>query len=140
MGATDRTFLFLSTADTDLLTLSYAVAELPPDFPAVRAVNPATLGTPETADAFLDRELARAGVVVARLLGGRRAFDAGWEALVRGTKDKGIRLGAPRPRNDREGPPAGREPRRRRPPPGLPGGLHRPSRFGRVRLRLPRPR
>ncbi|MDP8922919.1 MAG: cobaltochelatase subunit CobN [Chloroflexota bacterium] len=82
----------LSTADTDLLTLSYALRELPPDCPGVRAVNPATLTTPEAARAWLDRELPAARVVVARLLGGPRAFEHGWERLVRECAERGIPL------------------------------------------------
>jgi hypothetical protein len=38
--------LFLSTADTDLLTLSHALGELPDGFPTVRAANPAALHSP----------------------------------------------------------------------------------------------
>jgi cobaltochelatase CobN len=75
--------LLLSTADTDLLTVSHALAELPSDFASVRAANPATLDSSEAANRFLDRELPSARVVVARLLGGKRAFDAGFERLVR---------------------------------------------------------
>ena len=68
---------------TTTATLSHALARLPDGFPKVRAINPAALATPEAADAFLEAELASAGIVVARLLGGKRAFDAGWERLVR---------------------------------------------------------
>jgi cobaltochelatase CobN len=90
MAGADRTILFLSTADTDLLALSYAIAEMPEGFPPVRAANPATLATPEAANDFLDRELPRAGVVVARLLGGKRAFEAGWERLTRECGEAGV--------------------------------------------------
>src|SRR5204863_3681836 len=47
MASTEPTILFLSTADTDLLALSYAVADLPDGFPAARAANPATVATTE---------------------------------------------------------------------------------------------
>src|SRR5689334_20792155 len=86
------TILFLSTADTDLLTLSYALADLPAEFPIVRAANPATLSTAEAADTFLNAELPRAGAVVARLLGGKRAFEHGWERLTRECAERGVPL------------------------------------------------
>ncbi len=79
----DHSILVLSTADTDLLTLAHALERLPDDFPLVRAVNPATLATADEVDTFLTAELPRAGIVVARLLGGKRAIDAGWDRLVR---------------------------------------------------------
>jgi cobaltochelatase CobN len=84
--------LFLSTADTDLLTLSHALGALPPEAPSVRGVNPATLGSPDLADRYLDRELAAARVVVLRLLGGKRAFEAGFERLVGDCAARGIPL------------------------------------------------
>ncbi|MCC6177737.1 MAG: cobaltochelatase subunit CobN [Chloroflexi bacterium] len=84
--------LILSTADTDLLTVGHALASLPYDFPPVRAANPATITTAEEADRFLDRELPGTGVVVARLLGGKRAFDAGWERLTRTCRERSIPL------------------------------------------------
>ena len=86
----DRSILVLSTADTDLLTLSHALTRLPDDFPRVRAVNPATLSTPEAASTFLDAELGSAGVVVARLLGGKRAFEHGWDRLIQACDERGV--------------------------------------------------
>ncbi len=74
--------LFLSTADTDLLALGDALRRLPTVFPPVRAANPAALGDPEATAAFLDRELPRARVVVARLLGGKRALPHGFDRLA----------------------------------------------------------
>ncbi len=82
--------LIVSTADTDLLTLSHALEQLPSDFPIVRATNPAALGTPDLANRFLDRELPRARVVVMRLLGGNRAFDAGFERAVAECAARGV--------------------------------------------------
>ncbi|MGE3912228.1 MAG: cobaltochelatase subunit CobN [Chloroflexota bacterium] len=88
----DRSIVILSTADTDLLTLSHALERLPQGFPAVRAANPAALSTPEEADAFLNQELGRAAIVVVRLLGGKRAFDHGWDRLVRESQERNIPL------------------------------------------------
>jgi cobaltochelatase CobN len=82
--------LFLSTADTDLLTLSHALGELPEAFPTVRATNPATLNSPEMAGRYLDRELPGARVVVLRLLGGKRAFEHGFDRLVAECRDREV--------------------------------------------------
>jgi len=68
----------LSHADTDLLAVTRALADLPDGFPEVRVANPAALG----ADA-LDPILDGARVVVVRLLGGRRAWEDGVEELRR---------------------------------------------------------
>src|SRR3712207_647572 len=84
--------LLLSTADTDLLSLSHALAELPPEAPPVRATNPAALATRELADRYLERELPAARVVVIRLLGGKRAFETGFERLLGECTARGIPL------------------------------------------------
>src|SRR5581483_5983846 len=59
-----------------------ALPRLPPDFPPVRAANLGYLKTDQDVDAFLDAELPRAEVVIARLLGGRASFARGLERLV----------------------------------------------------------
>ncbi|MEA2268153.1 MAG: cobaltochelatase CobN, partial [Solirubrobacteraceae bacterium] len=77
--------VLLTTADTDILAAAHAVRELPDGFPPVRCANPA--GVDDDA-AFLDDVLDGARVVVARLLGGRRAWPAGVDALrARCTRD-----------------------------------------------------
>ena len=72
--------VFLTTADTEILALSHAARGLPPGFPSVRAANPAALVDPAALAAFLDIA-AGAGVIVVRLLGGRRAFEPGFAEL-----------------------------------------------------------
>jgi cobaltochelatase CobN len=66
----------LSHADTDLLAVTRALADLPAGFPEVRVANPAALD-----DAALDAVLDGARVVVVRLLGGRRAWEDGVATL-----------------------------------------------------------
>ena len=70
----ERSLLILSTADTDLLTLSHALERLPAEFPTVRAVNPSTLAAAEDADADSPDERALFGELLAQGLGdvGRR--------------------------------------------------------------------
>src|SRR6185436_1508755 len=86
----------LSHADTDLLAITRALADLPGDFPEVRVANPATV---EDLDALVDG----AGVVVVRLLGGRRSWEDGVERLraLASAQDGGFALillgGEPQP-------------------------------------------
>jgi cobaltochelatase CobN len=71
--------VLLTTADTDILAAAHAVRELPDGLRgSVRCANPAGA---EDHTAFLDDLLDGARVVVARLLGGRRAWPAGVDAL-----------------------------------------------------------
>lgn len=70
---------FLTTADTDILAAAHAVAELPEGFARVRCANPATAG--DDVSSFLGEVLDGARVVVARLLGGKRAWPEGVEEL-----------------------------------------------------------
>jgi cobaltochelatase CobN len=74
--------LFLSHADTDLLTLHAVVQRLPADFPEVRAANPAHLQTEGDIDAFLNFMLPQVEMVIVRLLGGRASFAYGIERLI----------------------------------------------------------
>ena len=71
--------VLLSTADTDLLALSRAVTRLPQDYGRVVLLNPARLGQEEVARILAD--LPDTWAVGLRLLGGRRAFEAGFDKL-----------------------------------------------------------
>jgi cobaltochelatase CobN len=74
--------LFLSHADTDLLTLHAVAQRLPADFPQVRVANPAHLQTEGDVDAFLNFMLPQVEMVIVRLLGGRATFAYGIERLI----------------------------------------------------------
>jgi cobaltochelatase CobN len=80
--------LFLSHADTDLLTLRAATSHLPSDFPEVRAANPASLQTKSDVDAFLGFMLPLVEMVIVRLLGGRASFAYGMDRLVAWAKQE----------------------------------------------------
>ncbi len=84
-----ETFLFLTTADTEILAAAKAAERLPGGFPSVRCANPVSLEDPA---AFLDEELPGAQVVMVRLLGGRGAWPGGLEDLRRRCADAGIPL------------------------------------------------
>ena len=83
--------VFITTADTDIFTASYAVSGLPEDFPKVHAANPSSLVTKEARDELLNIS-AQAGVVVLRLLGGKRALQDAFDPLVRLCRSRGIPL------------------------------------------------
>ena len=84
-----KSILFITTADTDILTADRAVAALPPGFPRVVALNPSAQRG-EGAD--IVSLAGDAGVVVLRLLGGKRAMPGSFDALVRHCRSEGIPL------------------------------------------------
>jgi cobaltochelatase CobN len=69
--------LFLTNADTEILALRALLEGLPPGFPTVRAANPNVLGDDELDGAALDG----VELVLVRLLGGRQAWEASFDAL-----------------------------------------------------------
>ncbi|GAC1557197.1 MAG: cobaltochelatase subunit CobN [Ktedonobacteraceae bacterium] len=81
-GTSQPAILFLSHADTDLLTLHAATKSLPSDFPFVRATNPAYLQSESDVDAFLGFLLPQVEMVIVRLLGGRASFAYGMDRLM----------------------------------------------------------
>jgi len=80
--------LFVTTADTDLLTADRALEGLPVDFQEVKAFNPANLPGSGEQQVILDAA-AEADVVVLRLLGGKRAMPEIFDPLVRLCHEKG---------------------------------------------------
>ena len=86
-----KSILFITTADTDILTADRALAALPGGFPQVNAVNPSSLprddGQPNAEILGLATD---AGAVVLRLLGGKRAMPGTFDALVRQCRGEGI--------------------------------------------------
>jgi cobaltochelatase CobN len=76
--------LFLSTADTEILALRAAIETLPDGFPAVQAGTPAAMETAPPLDGV--------DAVVVRLLGGRRAWEAPFDALAAGCARHGVPL------------------------------------------------
>ncbi len=84
--------VFLSTADTDILTLHHTLTRLPEGFWPVRAANPSDLIGLSDLDAHLDDLLSQARLVVMRLLSGKRAFEGGFEKVVAVCQARGIPL------------------------------------------------
>ena len=78
------TLLVLTNADTDLLALRSVLEGLPAGFPRVRAANPHQLDGPPDLDGVT--------CVLVRLLGGRRAWLAPFDALRLDAARRGIPL------------------------------------------------
>src|SRR5947209_4109042 len=76
--------LVLTNADTEILALRSVVEGLPAGFPAVRAANPTHLTHAPSVD--------DADMVVVRLLGGRRAWEAPFDELRRRCLEAGVPL------------------------------------------------
>ena len=76
--------LFLSTADTEILALRAAIEMLPDGFAPVRAGSPAALERAPSLDGV--------DAVVVRLLGGRRAWEAPFDELVRRCHERNVAL------------------------------------------------
>ena len=87
-----KTIVFVTTADTDLLTADRALAGIPhPDFPAVLAFNPSALDVTQDSARLLDA-VAQASVVVLRLLGGKRAMPETFDRLVQLCRSRRVPL------------------------------------------------
>ena len=92
-----KSILFITTADTDILTADRALTSMPEGFPRVIALNPSALrlNADEAAGHQGDDIVSlasEAGVVVLRLLGGKRAMPNSFDALVRHCRSAGIPL------------------------------------------------
>ena len=86
------TILFITTADTDLLTADRALSGISySGFPHVETYNPAGTDTPEGRDQMLNA-VTNAGVVVLRLLGGKRAMPEAFDPLVQLCRSRGVPL------------------------------------------------
>jgi len=86
-----KTVLFVTTADTDILTAERALSGMPDDYPHVRAFNPVALETPEAQEELMTA-LEDAGVVILRLLGGKQSMPQLFDQLVRDCRVRGIPL------------------------------------------------
>ena len=85
------TMLFVTTADTDILTAERALSGLPDEFPQVVAFNPINLADSDAQESLL-LAVEHAGVAVLRLLGGKRALPDLFDPLVRACQARGVPL------------------------------------------------
>ena len=86
-----KSILLITTADTDLLTAERALSAMPAGFPQVAAINPAASQSEGTTGEIMDLA-SQAGVVVLRLLGGKRAMPETFDSLVRHCRNEGLPL------------------------------------------------
>ena len=92
-----KSILFITTADTDILTADRAISTMPSGFPQVVAINPVSLSPgpgdgEEDSDGGIATLPSNAGAVVLRLLGGKRAMPDSFDGLVRQCRSEGIPL------------------------------------------------
>lgn len=71
--------IFLTSADTDILTLASCWQNFPPDFPEIRVTNLLQLQQELTIDTYAEEILSQAKVIILRLLGGRSYWSYGLE-------------------------------------------------------------
>ena len=82
LGQTPGDVVFLSAADTELAGLARVRAGFGDDFPSLRLANLMQLAHPMSVDLYADSVIARAKLVVARVLGGAGYWPYGVEQLV----------------------------------------------------------
>ena len=82
LGQTPGDVVFLSAADTELASLAGARAGFGDDFPSLRLANLMQLAHPMSVDLYVESVVARARLVVARVLGGAGYWPYGVEQLV----------------------------------------------------------
>ncbi len=92
LGQSPGDILFFSAADTELACLAEAHRRQGPAAPSLRLANLGQLGHHLSVDLYLDRTVAGARLVIARLLGGERYWPYGVEQLELACREKGIAL------------------------------------------------
>ena len=92
LGQTPGDFVFLSAADTELASLAGARAGIAGNFPSLRLANLMHLAHPMSVDLYVESVIARAKLVVARVLGGAGYWPYGVEQLVEACRAGSIPL------------------------------------------------
>ena len=92
LGQSPGDIVVLSAADTELACLAAARHRLPEDAPSLRLASLMQLGHPLSVDLYLERTVARARLVVIRLLGGVGYWRYGLEQAAALARAGGIAL------------------------------------------------
>ncbi|MEK9751996.1 MAG: cobaltochelatase subunit CobN, partial [Rhodospirillaceae bacterium] len=92
LGQTPGDIVVLSAADTELAMLADARAGLGPDFPTLRLANLMQLGHNMSVDLYVETVVAKARLVVVRLLGGRGYWPYGVDEIARACRDAGAHV------------------------------------------------
>ncbi|KAB2700610.1 MULTISPECIES: cobaltochelatase subunit CobN [Brucella] len=91
LGQTPGEILFLSAADTELASLAQA-HRLAPDLPSLRLANFLSLTHPMSVDAYVERTVRYASLIVVRIIGGETYWPYGLEALHACALNHGIKI------------------------------------------------
>ncbi len=81
LGQETADIVVLSAADSELAAFGAAAAKLGPDFQSIALTNLLALGHPASVDAYVERTLRSARIVVLRMLGGESYWPHGVESL-----------------------------------------------------------
>ncbi|MGO4711767.1 cobaltochelatase subunit CobN [Bradyrhizobium sp. 2TAF24] len=81
LGQPTTDIVVLSAADSELAAFGAAAARLGADFPSLTLTNLLALGHPASVDAYVERTLSAAKIVVLRMLGGESYWPHGIESL-----------------------------------------------------------
>lgn len=82
----------LSAADSDLAAFGAARAGMPDDYPTVQLTNFLALGHPASVDLYVERTLAKAKLVMLRMLGGEAYWPHGVDSLRRDALARGTQF------------------------------------------------
>ena len=92
LGQSPGDIVFLSAADTELASLAGARAGFGDDFPSLRLANLMHLAHPMSVDTYVESVVAKAKLVVARVLGGTGYWPYGIEQIVETCRGASIPL------------------------------------------------
>ena len=92
LGQTPGDIVVLSAADTELAMLADARAGFGGDFPTLRLANLMQLGHNMSVDLYVEAVVAKAKLVVVRLLGGRGYWPYGVDEIARACRESGAAL------------------------------------------------
>ena len=90
LGQTPGEIIFLSAADTELASLADAASSV--EMTGLRLANWMQLSHPLSIDVYARETVAKAKLVVVRLLGGRRYWEYGVETLHSVARENGVQL------------------------------------------------
>ena len=92
LGQSPGDIVYISAADTELRSLAAAQAARPPGSPSLRLANMLRLAHPMSVDLYVEEIVAKAKLVILRLLGGRSYWPYGLEQIAFACREKGIGL------------------------------------------------
>ncbi|MGI9501263.1 MAG: cobaltochelatase subunit CobN, partial [Geminicoccaceae bacterium] len=92
LGQSHGDIVYISAADTELRSLATAQSQRSDEAPSLRLANMLRLAHPMSVDLYVDDVVAKAKLVVLRLLGGRSYWPYGLEQIAAVCRSNGIPL------------------------------------------------